>query len=375
MIDSSVTSRRWGLDLLRAIAILSVVEGHGRSISAKIAENLKFIGLTDGVDLFFVLSGFLIGNILIKDHIENKRINIYSFWIRRWLRTLPIYFIALIANFIFMLFVFHYAFDKKDMLLHFGFLQNMIPPYTDHRFFSEAWSLSIEEYFYLCLPLALISISIITKIKNTKTLFILGLLSLISFSFACRMYLFHRMPIENLTLTEWNTRFRIIIPLRLDSLAVGVFAALVRTFFKELWRNKKFIVVCFLIGITGVFLLDRTWIFNGTIPLNFFSCVPYFLLYSIGVSLTLPLLDNWQPRPNLFTRIISWISKLSYSMYLFHNSLIVVPFRNYAHSIPEHPRVQMGLYGLYWILVFTIAYAGYTFIEKPILQYRDRKYL
>jgi len=366
-------NRRWGLDLLRAIAILVVVEQHGRYISEKIGNKLQFIGLTDGVDLFFVLSGFLIGAILIKDYSENESLNIKRFWIRRWLRTLPIYLVALLLNIFFMLFIFKYDFDLTDMFLHFGFIQNMIPPYTDYRFFSEAWSLSIEEFFYLGLPLTIAVAIYFTKKQNESYIFLRALSFLVLFSFCFRAFLYHRLPAESFSLTEWNTRFRVIIPERLDSLAIGVFAALIRFKYSILWHSKSFRWISFIIGLLIVICLDRTWIFNNTIPLGFFAFVPYFLIYSIGVAFTLPLLDSFQPKENLFTKSVSQVSKLSYSMYLFHNSLLVIPMKNYSHTLTNE-YLKVGLYLLYWVLVFLISYVGYTLIEKPVLKYRDKIY-
>ncbi len=370
MIESK---RRWGLDLLRFIAIFTVIEGHGRYISQKLGNKLQYLGLTDGVDLFFVLSGFLIGTILINDYKEHQKLDIKKFWMRRWLRTLPVYIVALLVNIIFMLYIFKYDFSMSDMLKHFAFIQNMIPPYSDHRFFSEAWSLSIEEYFYLTVPIILISVSYITKRKDTKFIFISSLILMIVFSFIFRAFLFHRLPEDQFSLTQWNTRFRIVIPERLDSLAIGVFAAYIKIFYNSIWENKKIIIITLLIGLLFMILLDRTWIFNGTIPQGFFAYVPYFLIYSIAVALTLPFLDSWQPKQNFFTKFVSLTSKLSYSMYLFHNSLMAIPLKNYAQTIYSE-KIKLLLYFIYWILVYVIAFFSYTYIEKPFLKYRDLKY-
>lgn len=372
-LHTATLKRRWGLDLLRAVAILTVIESHGRYISEKLGNKLQYIGLTDGVDLFFVLSGFLIGTILINDYNQNHQLSIKKFWMRRWLRTLPVYLVALLVNIFFMLFIFKYDFSINDMLKHFLFIQNAIPPYGDHRFFSEAWSLSIEEYFYLTIPLLIGGIIYFTRRKETGFVFINALAVMLIFSLACRAYVYYRLPQDALSLTEWNTRFRIIIPERLDSLAIGVIAAYVRIFYSSLWNNKKIVLASFCVGLILMILLDRTWIFNGTIPQGFFACVPYFAIYSAAVALTLPFLDSWQPSPNIFTRFVSLTSKLSYSMYLFHNSLIAIPFKNYTHTIVDE-RIKITLYITYWILVYLLAYLAYTYIEKPVLKYRDSRY-
>src|SRR6185437_6603625 len=96
----ATNSRIYGLDLLRAYAILAVVASHGQSFLQPDNILRKAIGrlYTDGVSVFFVLSGFLIGSILLKT-INEQEFNskkLLHFWIRRWFRTLPTYFLFLI---------------------------------------------------------------------------------------------------------------------------------------------------------------------------------------------------------------------------------------------------------------------------------------
>ena len=101
MKDSRIQAhhnRVFGLDLLRAYAILCVVYGHSYFLTSRtIPEEIFFIPVFDGVTLFFVLSGFLIGRILIRT-ITNRDFNanmLAEFWIRRWFRTLPNYMLVL----------------------------------------------------------------------------------------------------------------------------------------------------------------------------------------------------------------------------------------------------------------------------------------
>ena len=87
-------NRVFGLDLLRSIAIILVLILHSEFIIRKLYPDFHIV-FVDGVDLFFVLSGFLIGGILIKDFNEKKKFNIFKFWSKRWLRTLPNYYLLL----------------------------------------------------------------------------------------------------------------------------------------------------------------------------------------------------------------------------------------------------------------------------------------
>ena len=105
-LEESNRERIWGLDLYRSIAIILVVFTHGAYLLEKTPfEGFPFIKMLDGVDLFFVLSGFLIGGILLKDITSTSGIGfkkLFNFWKRRWLRTLPNYYLILLINYLFI---------------------------------------------------------------------------------------------------------------------------------------------------------------------------------------------------------------------------------------------------------------------------------
>ena len=108
------THRIFGLDLIRCFAIIIVVRNHSSTLLAYVFPNLPHLLLPDGVDLFFVLSGFLIGSILMQTLEDRKTINISiisSFLKRRWLRTLPNYFLFLLINVILI----HYGLIKGEL--------------------------------------------------------------------------------------------------------------------------------------------------------------------------------------------------------------------------------------------------------------------
>ena len=116
----------------------------------------------DGVSIFFVLSGFLIGGILIKllkENILNSKL-IITFWVRRWFRTLPNYFLILIIL-ILLDSIYNENFSFYSYKRYFLFSQNLFSKHPG--FFPEAWSLSVEEWFYLLIP-----IIIFISIKNNK---------------------------------------------------------------------------------------------------------------------------------------------------------------------------------------------------------------
>ena len=150
-------SRLLGLDFLRAIAISLVLISHCTFLlfpdtTTQFIDLIRIMGAI-GVDLFFVLSGYLIGGILIKFWDEDipKWTTLFKFWKRRWLRTLPNYFLILILN-VLIAFIIGLSLPKS-VLLYTLFLQNFVVDHPD--FFTEAWSLSVEEFAYLLLPFIL----------------------------------------------------------------------------------------------------------------------------------------------------------------------------------------------------------------------------
>ena len=116
-LNSDYNKRVFGLDLMRALAILFVVIGHGGHLLEKANTNFPWIKLIDGVELFFVLSGFLIGGIIIKEFQNNGTFGIkqiFHFWKRRWFRTLPNHYLILILNII----VVYFGIIKEIRFIH-----------------------------------------------------------------------------------------------------------------------------------------------------------------------------------------------------------------------------------------------------------------
>ena len=152
---------------MRALAILSVLFAHTVFLlpfSSKTQISfLSFFGFI-GVEIFFVLSGYLIGKILIglySNHPVNTKTTFY-FWIRRWFRTLPNYYLALIVSAaVFYISNKAFVFSGPFYLQYFVFSQNLYSAHPD--FFILAWSLSVEEWFYLLLPLSFIAGRVILK--------------------------------------------------------------------------------------------------------------------------------------------------------------------------------------------------------------------
>jgi peptidoglycan/LPS O-acetylase OafA/YrhL len=139
--------RNASLDILRAAAILAVLACHTANNVLPAESTLRqMLGVGGrGVDLFFVLSGFLLGQQLFKEAARTGTVDVRRFWIRRWLRTLPAYYACLLA-----LFAAYIAVGKAEKIdwRYLVFLQNYLPD-AERPYFGITWSLCVEEHFYL----------------------------------------------------------------------------------------------------------------------------------------------------------------------------------------------------------------------------------
>ena len=366
MLDRS--NRVFGLDVLRALAILFVVYGHGYSFIAKeISEKIYKIPVLDGVTMFFVLSGFLIGRILLrtiaKDNFNGKML--IEFWIRRWFRTLPNYF--LILTFIIISF---YLLNKplpKDLLLYFFFSQNIASPHPD--FFPEAWSLTIEEWFYLIMPIPLY---LFTKLKNINqrrlTLYYIFLVILMVATF--RIYRVHIFNYS--TISDWDLSLRKQVVTRIDSLMFGVFGAYISLYQIRFWNNsanKLFAV--------GIILLFLNKIMGYTTNDIFYRNYFLFTINSVSALLLLPKLSLWKESTSRLASVVTFISLTSYSMYLLNLTpvqIIIFPIlmkflSNFCENFNNSSLLK---YVLYWIITIGGAFLVYQYFERPMTALRDK---
>jgi peptidoglycan/LPS O-acetylase OafA/YrhL len=146
-----VTARNPALDWLRSAAILMVLATHLANQFAAGTDLAKALSVGGrGVDLFFVLSGFLLGSQLFREANATGTVEVRRFWIRRWLRTLPAYYAVLFATFLQLA-----ATGKAELIdwRYLLFLQN----YFERRpFLGVTWSLCVEEHFYLVIGPAIL---------------------------------------------------------------------------------------------------------------------------------------------------------------------------------------------------------------------------
>lgn len=362
--DNLTGKRIFGLDIFRAIAILLVVKGHGAFLlKDTFLDKISSVRIIDGVDLFFVLSGFLIGTILLKEINNGFRFGVRElihFWKRRWFRTLPNYYLILAVNYLIVCYglLLNDTHDISQFNWKFlFFLHNFSSPFQG--FFWESWSLSVEEWFYIICPILLI---IALRFFKPKKSFIIVTTMMIVFPFLFRI-LKSDYSIEEYF--YYDITFRKVVLTRLDSIAFGLLASWIAYYYKSYWiKSKKY---TFAIGIGLVF-----FILMYSIPRNtFYNQVILFSLSPIAAMLMLPLASSTIATKGLHVKIITHISKISYSMYLLNFGIIAEVIR--SNFSPKGEIDAVLKYILFWILVLVGSTILYSYFERPILKLRDKK--
>ncbi len=364
------TNRIFGLDVMRAAAILMVLCSHILWIYPNanhlIYQVFSLFGYL-GVEIFFVLSGFLIGKILYRIYIKDDFTihSVFYFLKRRWFRTLPNYFLILILNIIIAFFI---GVTVKEIGLYFFFAQNFAS--TMNPFFPESWSLSVEEFAYLFVPFALLFAFISISPKNKSKQFLLVILTLIAIFIFNKIY--YHFTTANTTLTQWNVSLKAVLIYRIDSILIGILASWISLNYAEFWRSKKNIM-----AFSGCILMVLMFVGVGFFGIlidsyPFFWNVLYLPLTSIVFALVLPFLSDWESAPEWFAKPVTFISVISYSIYLLHYS-IVLQLMKYFLDTAQFSNLQLHLFTFsYVIITFFLSFLLYKYFEKPIMNLREK---
>ncbi|MDB5006544.1 MAG: oatA 3 [Mucilaginibacter sp.] len=354
-----------GLDHLRAVAIISVFLFHYQFFGHPAWEkNVAGFGWT-GVDLFFVLSGFLISGQLFSAIAKGNPISLGEFFIKRFFRILPPFLVVLTLYFAFP-FLREWG-SPAPLWRYLTFTLNFGFDLKKYGTFSHDWSLCVEEQFYLILPLIF---WLFTYFKAGKKAIFL-ILALFVAGFILRLWgWYHFMePVlqtNNLGLT-WNKYIYYPTYNRLDGLLIGVSIAGVFTFYPTVkeWINKRSNIIMLL----GLAVLLVAY-FVSTPQDTFYTCLFGFPLISLAYGIILAAIVC--PSNMLFS-IKSWltsqIATLSYSIYLSHKIVI--------HSIQSLlEKVGMDKNSNLAMLICVVAVIAGALVlryvvEKPALRIRN----
>ena len=350
-MKDTFSSRIFGLDILRSVAIILVMIEHG-----KVLFNIN-VFLPDGVDLFFVLSGYLIGSILIKSVLNNNEFNfshLKVFVMRRWFRTLPNYFLFLLINILLVHFDLIKGTINKYIVTYFGFFQNFHKPYD--FLFWESWSLSVEEWFYLFFPVLILIFFQLNSLVSLKHKFLIITLLFIILPLIYRICHYQ----ENL---DFDLFFRKLVLTRLDTIGFGILGAYLFHFYNRFWLKNKNIYFILSVGLL-VFVNSVAY------KNDFFYKTFYFTLTGLFILFLIPKLISFKNEKIKF-KPFRFISKISYSMYLSH--LIILQLISKLFS-PFDSNEKILVYVIYWIITIFVSYIFYNYYEKPFIRLRDKIY-
>ena len=363
------TKRFFGLDFLRALSISLLLFSHcswiynSTTIIGKLQDASGFVG----VELFIVLSGFLIGGILYKQflHKDYNLKDAVMFLSRRLIRVLPSYYlIVFILTIVYLIFGFSIHEVWKYVLL----IQNFATPIP--AFFSESWSLPVKEMGYIFVVVLLLISSKMVARSLKKYLFLTIIIGLIATTFFAKIY--YDLHSENLDLKQWSFQIRAVVIYRIDSVLIGVLFGYCYTNYKEFIMAKRwfFLLVgislfLFLTACLVVFKLrlsNASWFWN-------ILCLP---MVSLAICMFIPVLLNWKMPSERIGKVITFVCNISYSIYLLHYSLVLFLMK-YFIDTTNYEIWQLNIFTFFYLLItIVLSYLLFNYFEKPINQYRAK---
>ena len=357
------------IDSLRALAVLAVIIYH---------VDVNYLpGGFLGVDLFFVLSGYLISSLIIKEYRKTGSLNLYNFYIRRARRLLPAVYFMITVGLVVMVLFNEVLLRKSHLDAIFGYIYSSNWWYIFHKLdyfdsfgaqspFKHLWSLAIEEQFYMIFPLLFLLVNRKKKSKDgTYKLnknFLYVVLGLILVSLIAHILLF---DINNISRIYFGTDTRAF------SLLVGVVGAILypmeRLYAKVTPQQNMLYSVVSLVSIaTLITVMIYTSEYNTLLYRG------GFLLVAI---LGLIVIISSGKQHTLMSRLLSFkpvvfIGKISYSLYLWHFPVLVL-----TTPVSEIGNPNIIFVILRVVLTFVLATASYMFVETPIRKLGFKNYI
>ncbi|RTL46480.1 MAG: acyltransferase [Burkholderiales bacterium] len=351
-----------GLDLLRSIAIVWVMCFHTFLIGGLGPdwEWLTRFGWA-GVDIFFVLSGFLIGSQWLQALRQGKRPSLGHFYWRRAWRILPA-FAAVLG--VYLAFPVLREEPHLEAWWQFAtFTLNLFIDYGQNRAFSHAWSLCVEEHFYLVFPLLAL-----WMMRRPSTLRFGGLCALlvlggVALRGAVWLHMTATQPerpwfIEDLYYPTWS---------RLDGLLLGVMLAALRTTRPQAWQrlqqhaNLLALAGLALAGLALMLFRQRTGLAANTVGWPLLSLAFGLLVLAASAP------RSWLSR--LALPGTGWLAAVSYSLYLSHK---LAMHAVHTWITPALPVQGLALFPVYAAVILAVGAALHYAVERPGLALRDR---
>ena len=337
--------RRTDIDTLRGVSVLSVIIFH--------IDNEFFPNGYLGVDLFFVISGYVISKSIFKD-LQNNEFSFLNFYLKRARRILPALLSVLLITLIVASIVFLTADLKRyseSLISALGFVSNFYFWITGGYFSTNdqlkpllhLWSLSVEEQFYLFFPLLIYAIF---KIKNKINfyLFITIIITICSY-------------LLNLYFISSSDAVFFLFPARIWQFGIGViFALSPHLLIKNIWLDTLYLLLA-LILISFNFIYSISFLPDGTL-----MCIGLGLILFKSMNQNNLLFNIFKIKPLIF------IGLISYSLYLWHWPIISFLKYIYLGALP----ILIIIFSCF--LIFILSVLSWKFIEQPFLnKYTNKK--
>ncbi len=339
------------LDGLRGTAILCVLTGH-------LFES-HFRGAWIGVDIFFVLSGFLITNILIAEQESTGAISLKNFYGRRALRLLPALFIGIAMTGLLSFFgatPFHSVGAFTDAAIPSLFY---FSNFSDAQMgtFIHTWSLSVEEQFYLIWPIVVGLVLLTLKPRNR-----IALIVILMAAFAAIRFDLEAQHIRWWNLYSWfYTRADVLMAGALVACATAAWPQSISSAVRKL-KPLLLVAIPFVAYVYYNIFADQRWLYRWGLSAIAVSCALIIVVAQFDTNGLLARI--------LRTKILIWFGKHSYGIYVYHMQI----FWMFRHVLP-FPQTRMGILIATVAKVataLTLAWASYRWIEKPALGLKDK---
>lgn len=351
-------SRLPGLDLLRAIAIVWVMFFHaqGAGLGSPWSPMSQFGWM--GVDLFFALSGYLIGWQVLRPLSQGRSLDFKDFYLRRALRVLPAFWTVL------ALYLLWPAFRERPGLesgwQFFTFTLNLLIDYERNKAFSHAWSLCVEEHFYLLFPLLAVALTRRPALWKGAA----ATVALVLAGIALRAWVWNDLD-DNAN--HWVERIYYPTWMRLDGLLFGVALAALRAYRPRAWqalmRHSGWLALAGALAVGAAIALSQQ-------RLGFVASVFGFPVVSLGMALLVAAgasEQRWTGR--LRVPGAAWLAAASFSLYLVHKGAFALMAGAYGEALGTRPLLALFAYAGAALAAGAILHYA---VERPFLRWRER---
>ena len=357
-----------GLDLLRAIAIVWVMLFHSYIIGGlgahfSVLENSGWMG----VDLFFLLSGYLIGSQVLKPLSRGEPLAPTDFYLRRAFRVLPAFFVVLALYFCWP--AFRESPGIQPAWQFATFTVNFLIDYQHNKAFSHVWSLCVEEHFYLLFPWLAWSLTRRPSLRKV----VIVCVGLVAAGMLLRGYvwLYELAPLRDLDDGRFGRSFieDIYYPtyMRLDGLLAGVVLATIKIYRPAWWqRMQQNANALLLFGIAVVLASIVVFQDRSGLP----ATVIGYPLLSFGLMLLVASgagTQGWLGRIRMPGA--GWLAMVSYSLYLTHKAVYKLIENTFGAVLQDHALLAFATYAAASLLVAAVLHYA---VERPFLRLREK---